>query len=216
MSALVIRTASFLILVLALVAPASAYNLVNNPSFAGNTNGWSVAGNVTFDASNDATGAPGSGSAQSAFVAGGASTQLALSQCIVTGPGGYTLGGKVLIPNGQAVGGQGLVTVSFFSAPGCSTGLLGSSFLSTATTGSFQTLSGPITAPAGTVAIWITGQNNAAAAGTHVVNFDDFVLDNGQPPPPPVVPAPTTGWLALMALAAMLLVMGSVFTSRRD
>ena len=188
---------------------ARAFRPAPNPGFAGNLNGWSAAGNVAYDAANDATGVPGSGSAKSTFVGGGASTQLALSQCVAAGPGSYTLGGKVLIPNGQSVGGQGLVTVSFFSAPGCSTGLLTFDSVSTGTTGSFQTLSKPVTAPAGTVAIWVTGQNNAAAAGTHIVNYDDFVLDNGAAPPIPAL----GGW-ELLLLAAMIAAVGWVGVRR--
>ncbi len=217
MNTLVVRTASFLILVFAMVSPASAYNLVNNPTFDGSTSGWTVSSNVTYDPTNDAANYPGSGSAQSAYAAASASTQLALFECLAAGPGSYTLGGKVLIPNGQAVGGAGLITVTFFSVPTCTSGALGFSSLSTSTTGSFQTLSGPVTAPAGTVAIFITGQNNAAAAGTHVVNFDDFVLDNGQPAPPLVpAPAPALGWLALLALLGATLAMGSVFALRKN
>lgn len=203
MSRALVRATLLVVLIAALASPALAVNLVSNPGFEGTLSPWSVAGNVTYDSTNDATGFPGSGSAKSTFVAGGASTQLALSECIATGPGSYTLGGKILIPNGQAVGGQGLITVSYFSAPGCITGLLGSDFLSTGTTGSFQTLSGPITAPAGTVAIWITGQNNAAAAGTHIVNWDDFVLDNGAAPPIPVF-----GGLELLMLVAVIAAIG--------
>ena len=214
MGTLLVRIAFSLISTLVVASPAFAVNLVSNPGFAGSLAGWSAAGNVSFDAANDATGSPGSGSASSAFAASGSSTQLALSQCIVAGPGAYTLGGKVLIPNGQSVGGAGLVTVSFFSNPGCFSGLVGFASLSTATTGSFQTLSGPVTAPAGTVAIWITGQNNAAAAGTHVVNFDDFVLDNGVPPPPPAL-VPALGWFGLLTLIAVLLAMGTLVLRRR-
>jgi len=209
MRSLLLRSSLLVLLTAAVASPAFAINLVNNPSFAGSTAGWSVAGNVTYDSANDATGTPGSGSAKSTFAASGSSTQLALSQCIATGPGSYTLGGKVLIPSGQAVGGFGLVTVSYFSAPGCTTGLLGFDSLSTATTGSFQTLSGPITAPAGTVAIWITGQNSATAAGTHVVNYDDFVLDNGISPAVPML-----GPFGLLALFAAIAAIG-YFALRR-
>lgn len=199
------------ILAAAIAAPASAINLVTNPSFAGNTSGWVTDGSTTFDAANDATGLPGSGSARNSFAASGASTLLAIHQCIAAGPGNYTLGGKVLVPNGQAVTGSGLITVSFFSGPDCATGFLNFASLSSSTTGSFQTLSGPITAPAGTAHIWITGQNNAGAAGTHVVNFDDFVLDNGVGQP---VNVPALGQLGLLALIAALAA-AMRFVSRR-
>ena len=166
--------------------------------------GWNTASDVTYDPINDATGSVGSGSARSTFIASSGGTQEVIDQCIAAGPGSYTLGGKVLIPSGQAVGGQGLITVSFFSGGDCVTGLLGFNSLTTSTTGSFQTLSVPVTAPAGTAHIWVTGQNNASGAGTHVVNFDDFVLDNGVTVPGPTINIPALGPLALLALLAAL------------
>ena len=95
---------------------------------------------------------------------------------------------------------------SFFSGPDCITGFLSFTSLSTSTTGSFQTLSGPVTAPAGTAHIWITGQNSATGAGTHIVNFDDFVLDNGITPVG--APIPALGEAALLALTAVFVAMG--------
>lgn len=171
---------------LLLASPLGAVNLLTNPSFAGNLNGWAADPSTVFDGTVDATGTPGSGSARNTYNAAGASTLLAISQCIAAGPGTYTLGGKVFIPGGQAVGGSGLITVSFFSGPDCLTGFLSFSSLTTSTTGSFVTLSGPVTAPAGTAHIWVTGQNSAAAAGTHVVYWDDFVFDNGVTGPPTI------------------------------
>lgn len=203
------RSTVLFLLVATMASPMLAVNLVQNPSFAGNTTGWVTSSDVTYDAANDGTGVPGSGSARSAFIASASSTELALYQCIAAGPGNYTLGGKILIPSGQAVSGAGLITVSFFSGPDCSTGLIGFTSLSTSTTGSFQTLSGPITAPAGTAHIWITGQNNALAAGTHVVNFDDFVLDNGIS-----AAVPALGPFALLALIAAMAAIG-FFVLRR-
>lgn len=206
MITLIVRSVFLFALAVAVASPALAVNLVTNPSFAGNTSGWTADPSTTYDAVNDATGVPGSGSAMSTFAAGGASTLLSLSECIATGPGNYTLGGKVLIPNGQPVGGSGIITLSFFSGPDCITGFLSFTSLSTSTTGSFQTLSGPVTAPAGTAHIWITGQNSATGAGTHIVNFDDFVLDNGITPVG--APIPALGEAALLALTAVFVAMG--------
>ena len=171
--------AGMVVLLLVVASPTFAVNLVFNPSFSGNTLGWNLNPSTTYDASNDATGGSGSGSARLPFVAGSASTTVAVDQCIATGPGTYTLGGKVLIPNGQSVGGSGIITISFFSGGNCTTGLLFFDSLSTSATGSFVTLSKTTTAPAGTTHAWITGQNFASGAGTHTVNYDDFVLDNG-------------------------------------
>ncbi len=185
----------------ALTSPLFAVNLVTNPSFAGNLAGWNPNAS-TFDATADATGTPGSGSARNSFAASGASTALAIDQCIATGPGSYTLGGKVFIPNGQAVGGAGQISVSWFSGPNCTSGFLSFNVLSTSTTGSFQTLSGSVVAPAGTTHAWVTGQNQANSAGTHVVNWDDFVLDNG------IAPVPTLGLFGLIATTLVLAAAG--------
>ena len=198
-----------LLVILVAASPLFAINLLTNPSFAGNTAGWVTDVSTTFDAANDATGLPGSGSAQNTFVASAGSTLLALHQCVAAGPGNYTLGGKILIPNGQAVGGSGLVTVSFFSGADCVTGFISFTSLSSSTTGSFVTLSGPITAPAGTAHIWVTGQNSANAAGTHVVNFDDFVLDDGV-----AAAVPTLGPLGFLALFAVLVGIGLLVLRR--
>lgn len=208
------RWVASMALALAFAAPASAYNIVTNPSFAGNMTGWTADPSTTYDAANDATGLPGSGSARNSFAASGASTLLSIHQCIAAGPGAYTFGGRVLIPSGQAIAGSGMITVSYFSGPDCLTGYIGFNLLSTSTTGSFQTLSGPITAPAGTAHIWITGQNSASAAGTHIVNFDDFVLDNGLAAPSTMFPVPALGGLGLWLLSGLLALMGVVARRR--
>jgi hypothetical protein len=197
----------------AIASPAFAVNIVTNPSFTGNTTGWNLNPSTTYDAANDATGVPGSGSARLAFAAAGPSTTVAVDQCIAAGPGSYTLGGKILIPNGQAVGGSGFVTVSFFSGGNCTTGFLSFDSVSTSTTGSFQTISKTTTAPAGTTNIWITGQNSATGAGTHVVNYDDFVLDNGVVASTAGV-VPTLGPGGLLALMAALAAAGFLVLRR--
>lgn len=197
--------AGMVVMLLVVASPMFAVNLVTNPGFAGNTTAWNLNPSTTYDGSNDATGVPGSGSARLAFVAGSPSTTVAVDQCIATGPGTYTLGGKVLIPNGQSVGGSGTITVSFFSSGNCTTGLLFFDSLTTSTTGSFVTLSKSTTAPPGTTNAWITGQNSATGAGTHTVNYDDFVLDNGVSPNVPALGR--FGLLATMiALAGLALV----------
>jgi hypothetical protein len=178
-----------------------AVNLVTNPSFAGSTTGWNLNPSTVYDAANDATGVPGSGSASLPYAAASPSTTVAVDQCIATGPGTYTLGGKVLIPNGQSVSGSGIITVSFFSGGNCSTGFLVADSVSTSTTGSFVTLSKSTTAPAGTAHAWVTGQNAANAAGTHTVNYDDFVFDNGLAATAIV---PTLGPLAMLAMIIAL------------
>lgn len=209
-----VLTALLLGLVAIASSPALAVNLVTNPGFAGNLTGWTIGGTVVYDGANDATGVPGSGSAQTTFVAVAPSTALEIHQCIATGPGNYTLGGKVLIPNGQSVTSTGFVTVSYFSGGNCTTGFISASTLSTSTPGSWQTLSGPITAPAGTTNIWITGQNGSNAAGTSVVRFDDFVLDNGLGAQ--ATDVPTLGSSGLLALLAGLGAAGLLVLRKRS
>jgi len=197
-----------------IASPGLAVNLVTNPSFAGNLTGWMTGWNydtgTTFDPANDATGVPGSGSAKNTFVfpvVGNA--VFAIGQCIAAGPGTYTLGGNVLIPSGQAAGGWGNIFVEFSPTPGCrpANGFLPpySVGVGTSTTGSFQTLSRQVTAPEGTVSILISGQSNPSTTGTHTVNFDDFVLDNGLAAPAAV---PALGPLGLLALLAAMAVTG--------
>lgn len=202
MNVLVLRIVLILSMPVAIVSPAWAYNLVANPSFSGGTGGWTTDPSTIFDGANDATGMAGSGSAKSTFHASTAGVISALSQCIASGPGNYTFGGKVLIPSGQPVTGFGSIVVFFFSGPDCTTGFLSNRLLITGATGSFQTLSGGFIAPPGTTHIWISGQNAANAVGDHVVNFDDFVLDNGLSSA--AVPAPTLGWFGLLALFATI------------
>jgi hypothetical protein len=196
-----VRSVLWFLLVVTAAMPGFAVNLAVNPSFAGDTTGWVIGGAVVFDPAVDSTGVVGSGSAKSTFVAVAPSTGLAIHQCIAIGPGTYTFGGKVFVPSGQPVSGAGLITVSWFSGPDCVTGFLSANSVSSGVTGSFQTLSsGPIVAPAGAAHAWLTGQNNASGAGTHIFNFDDFVFDNGLAP----VATPTLGPLALFAMGVVL------------
>jgi len=202
------RLALLFILAGSIASPAVAVNLVVNPSFAGNTTGWE--GPARYD-NVDATGVAGSGSAASFLFDTEPRAELAISQCITTGPGSYTFGGKVLlpvIPVFQPDGVVGSISVSYFSGADCSTGFLGVASLATWVRGSFQTLSAPITAPAGTTHIRITGVNGTIRPGRHYVIFDDFVLDNGASNIPALGPF---GYLALIvALAAM-----GIFVLRR-
>jgi len=165
---------------------------------------------VTYDPANDATGIPGSGSAKLTFtLPSGAGSVGGFNQCIVTGPGQYTLGAKVLIPNGQPPV-AGTVFAVYFSTNNCTTGFLGQSFLKTSTTGSFQTLSGLATAPAGTASVQIIA-GFQATPGTYTVNYDDFVFDNS----PLSVTAPALGRIGLILLIAAFAAMGLLFSTKR-
>src|SRR6266513_1337607 len=108
---------------LALMVMASSVmgaNIVSNPSFNGSLAGWLLGTGTTFDATADATGVPGSGSARSATSFAG--NTIAITQCIAAVPGNYTLSGKILIPGGQTTAGSGRVGVTWFGGSDCSSG----------------------------------------------------------------------------------------------
>jgi hypothetical protein len=215
------RLALLFILAGSIASPAVAVNLVVNPSFAGDTTGWELGRAVAF-APVDATGVAGSGSAVSSLFNFDIlpTTELAISQCITTGPGNYTFGGKVLLPLDspvfQLAGVFGIIHASYFSGADCSTGFLGGASVGTGVRGSFQTLSAPITAPAGTTHIQITGINSVNRPGRHYVIFDDLVLDKGEPDIPALGPSdiPALGPFGYLALIVALAAMG-IFVLRR-
>jgi hypothetical protein len=182
-----------------------AVNLVVNPSFAGNMSGWTIQ-SASFDGAIDATGVPGSGSARvMTFVTTTPFIFTALSQCIAAGPGSYTLGGKILVRNqcGGACAHDGSIEVSYFSGTDCTTGLIGfGGAVAAGATGSFQTLSKSIVAPAGTTHILIKGDvDELFGSGRLTVYFDDFVLDNGASDIPAIE---LSGLLALILAVAAI------------
>jgi hypothetical protein len=189
--------------------PVYSVNLVSNPSFAGNLNDWVVGSGTSFDPLIDATGVPGSGSARNTATVTVAGTHVAISQCIATGPGTYTFGGKIFDPPGPGVSANGVLRVRWFSGSDCTTGFL-SSTLITGTGVGFVTLSVAVNAPAGTTHALVIGENTLAGAGTNVTYFDDFVLDNGL-----ASSVPTLGPFALIALFVLLAGMGLAVLLKR-
>ncbi len=98
---------------------AGAQNLLTNPTFEGNLNGWTGGSNTAYDAAHDATGTPGSGSAKTT-AAPGTSSYMA-NQCIaVTGSTQYQAGGKILIPSGQLATGSVHLGIWWYTTSGCS------------------------------------------------------------------------------------------------
>lgn len=191
-------------------APAYAVNLVNNPSFAGSLSGWDVAAGTTFDPTMDATGVPGSGSARSSITRVSPGTQVAISQCITTGAGTYTFGGKIFDPAAPGVPANGGIRVSWFSGPDCTTGLLTSTFMTGTSTTTFATLSTTVIAPPGTTHALVRGEQVFGGPATNVAHFDDFVLDNGLPGD-----APALSPFAMILLAFALAGIGSLMLLKR-
>jgi hypothetical protein len=119
MSRLAPALAAAVVLLAGRAAPLPAQNLVNDPDFVTGLNGWHVIGQVTWDGTLDAEGAPNEGSAKEVFDAptvSGIDTEL--FQCVPLTVGTtYHLGGKIYIPNGNtAEGGAFFVLVPFPTA----------------------------------------------------------------------------------------------------
>jgi len=187
-----------LVAFIAVASPLHATNIVTNSSFNGSLAGWFLGTGTTFDATADATGMPGSGSARSATSLAG--NTIAITQCIAAVPGNYTLSGKILIPGGQTTNGSGTIGVTWFGGSNCSSGpVLGFNTATVTTTGSFVSVSTASIAPLGTTFAFVNGQHLSVSSGTHIVNFDDIILDDGTPSNIPALEP-----LALAALTLML------------
>ena len=109
--------------ILLFTVPAFAANLLTNPRFDSNINGWTASGPSLIPTWNtsDALGSPTSGAAnlRNVFeIANNAGPSLL--QCVpATGGAEYDLGARVHIPEGQSRTGFVQVYVRFFPNPGC-------------------------------------------------------------------------------------------------
>ena len=121
-----------------LVESGFAANLVTNPDFDTDVSGWSpqvnATSSVTWAASPNRVGSPGSGSAAAANT-GSAFTVIRLTQCVSTGitPGTiYDVGAWMRVNTAESgvVGADAFV--SFFSAAGCGGNVLSTIATSTA------------------------------------------------------------------------------------
>jgi len=194
---------------IAVASPLFGADLVSNSSFNGSLSGWVVGSGTTFDATVDATGTPGSGSARNASTVLG--NNIAVSQCVAVVPATYTLSGKVLDPAGQTTVGSAEIDVDWFGGANCSGANLGGHSLGTVATGSsFISLSSLVAAPPGVTSALVSGQNVSNSGATHIAFFDDIILDG-----PPSTSVPALGSFALMALMLMLAALG-VLILRRD
>jgi hypothetical protein len=97
-------------------APLPAQNLLKNPDFVSNLDGWQIIGQATWDGTLDAEGFPHEGSAKGVFdsstvngISGG------IVQCVPLSVGTtYHFGGKIFIPAGNtATGGAFFVMIPF-------------------------------------------------------------------------------------------------------
>ncbi|MBZ5589606.1 MAG: hypothetical protein LAO05_13675 [Acidobacteriia bacterium] len=165
---------------LMVAAPAAAQNLLTNGSFNGSLNGWATGGVSEYDATLDATGVSGSGSAKS-FTPPVTGVN-GVSQCLViAGSTQYKAGGKILIPSGQATTGFGDISLYIYAGMDCRGDYLtASSSDQMGTAGSWVAKdTGFLTSPANAhSALVLAALYNQGAAGSPdlQVNFDDMYL----------------------------------------
>jgi len=168
---------------LIVAATAAAQNLLTNGSFNGNLNGWNLGSWSTYDATRDATGVSGSGSAKDLIPA--SNGDYVVRQCVaVTSSTLYKAGGKVLIPSGQTTTGWASVRIQFYSNANCGGPTFGfgeTPYLTTA--GSWISAdTGFVRAPTEAVraSVYVYGANNGTTgAADFQINVDDMYLVAG-------------------------------------
>ena len=195
LSALASRALRALV-VLAALLPTSAFatNLVTNPGFDGGTAGWTLysePGSYSSQwRSEDATGDSGSGSIGIQHLGDVAGAYLGVTQCLVaTGGASYSVQGRLRIPVGQAASGGAEVTVTWYAAPGCATGLVvAESPLQLVPPGNWLLEAASVVAPLGAQSVRLELAAWVDVVGTTLVaDFDDLRFDDGavgDPPPP--------------------------------
>jgi hypothetical protein len=210
-----------LALLLGLAAsPVQAGNLVVNPGFDTDVNGWTV-NNAAWDGTRDAAGSASSGSARSfRFLAGPNNCLDTISQCVTGLNGGtrYDFGGTILIPTSfnQTTGGQGSIGVQWY-ADTCGSALLGTDFgpivdsTANADVWTPSSASG-VTAPAGTTSALLIGRNCVLGVGNVEMFFDDMLF---QPSPAFIVAVPTLDRGGLALLVALFAGVGLLALRRR-
>jgi len=198
-----------------LVGVGSAQNLLTNPSYNGNLNGWNAYA-ATYDGALDATGVPGSGSAHDTYDNPNAGSVGSILQCVlITSGNQYIFGGKVLVPSQELNQTYSGISLSWFSNTDCN----GAGFISNAgsvsagsdVVGSWRSL-GPKsgTAPAGAKSAAVYGYFGGPSDVSHSVNFDDMFLEAA---PNAAIPTMNEwGTLIFMTLAGI----GSVYYLRRQ
>lgn len=107
-------------LLLAAAAPLAAQNLLTNPGFNRNLNGWTAGPGAAWSTA-DAEGSTRSGSGRgSNSSADGDLSLLQLAQCVpVTGGQSYQGGVLALLPGGQERTGNAAIIVQWFAEDGC-------------------------------------------------------------------------------------------------
>ncbi len=165
------------LLLAAAAAPLSAQNLLTNPNFNRNLNGWTAAPGSAWSTA-DAEGSTRSGSGLGTnSAADGALSVLQLSQCLpVAGGQTYQGGALVLVPGGQQRSGFAAIEIAWFGEDAC-----GGEVLDTTDLGNISppiawqpVASASLFAPEGARSAQFqlfVGKNEAG--GTFLAHFDD-------------------------------------------
>ena len=158
-------------------APGNAQNLLANPSFDTNTDGWSATsgGSLAWNAA-DADGLAGSGSLELTNAGGDAAWLATAEQCVpAVGGTAYHAEVTTFVPGGQASTGTSVVQWLTYSAPGCNPATLINSgmFGGVSVPGLWVAMASTIDTPAGTRSVAIRpGTIKAEAGGSLVARYD--------------------------------------------
>ncbi len=200
-------------LVLALVFVVSAapsllaQNLLSNSTFDSNLTGWTGIGS-TFDGANGSP-APGSARVSVVGLTPFSNTGDHFQQCVsVVAGSNYNVGGQILnttLPAGGATG----VGVIWFSDGACTTAIIAGLSTLVTTTGSWQAVTGTLTAPVGALSATVQDYQTANATGGDVIaNYDSLFFQLETP-----VPTMNPWWMT--ALGVFLAMAAGVAIRRR-
>jgi hypothetical protein len=171
------------VLSFALGTTAGAQNLLVNPGFDGNLNGWRNVHAPEAYSTEDAQGSPGSGSVIVEVDFPSGATYAA--QCVpVTQNTVYTAGATAKIPPGQEGRGQASVEILWYDGPECNLSGAGNQILDTDTaagtleTGGWVRVEGEVTAPTGALGghVRLTLSRVAGSSEIYTIQFDDALM----------------------------------------
>ena len=192
--------------------PASAQNLLTNPGFDGNANGWTLPVPAVYDPAVDIANNVSSGSAHlSVHLDSLASSANIAWQCVtpVTPGASITFSGNVMFsavatPSSQGIG-VGVLLAAGYSDTTCTspTAVIGISNFPPQSLGQWQFHSMSGTVPAGSQSILVqVAMVPTTFASDFIVNADNMDLESTA-----AVPTMSAAWLTLLAIGCALAVL---------
>jgi hypothetical protein len=190
-------------------APSEAQNLLTNPGFNNNTNGWS--GAAAFDGTRNHPGSSGNGSARFVSTPGVQGFFDAIEQCVAVVAGGeYSLGGSMMVDAHPANADTAQAQFAFFSGANCSGGVLDEVIFNVSSdTVGWASAATEIVAPAGTASLRVLGRLDVNNDTAQAANYDDFfvILESA--------PVPTLPMTMFIVLAIAAIGMAAMTMARR-